>query len=163
MEQPKATKVDQDEPIRTIEVLENGNIEMDETIHSKVSMSGREFITFIRNHEEKLREIDYQLSEDYKKGLIDNKTKLESQVEKLKEHQKLVEEYLKKEYEKQQKQTSIDQLKNIVKDKEMRKNPQAVQYVSSMWNKYSTEDIDRFSEEEKKVLLDIVSKAKRNK
>ena len=87
-------------PKREYEIDKLGNVKIDEVVNSKISMAGREFITFYREHEKILAQLNVEVSEDFiakKKVEIERMTK---EVEMLKPLVKEVDDKMRVVYQK---------------------------------------------------------------
>ena len=57
---------------RKFKVNDDGSIDMVETLENRVSLTGREFITVVREHEEAIKNMRYNLSDEFKKLTLFN-------------------------------------------------------------------------------------------
>lgn len=64
-------KTDQDIPIHTYEVLENGELKIVQTITTTSFWKPRDFITLCREHEEALKNTEFHISDEYVKKMTD--------------------------------------------------------------------------------------------
>ena len=155
MQQAKPYKVEPGVPDRKYTVKPNGDVEMVETITSTVTFAGREFITFVRNHEYDVESIEKQLGEDHKKKLEENKETLKKEIIKLKPIVADAEKNLKETYEAEQKKAFISQLKTQLNAKPIKKD-----LIMAMWNSAPSEEkkqevLDELTKEEKATLLNL--------
>lgn len=157
--QAKPLSVDADVPKRTFKVEANGNVTMVEVTTTTVVFPGREFITFVRNHDNDLTSLENQLGDDHKKKLVKSKKALETEIKRLKPLADDVLKKLKETYELEQKKSFIANIKQQLNNKDTKKA-----LVAAMWNtireeKQKNEVLDELTKEEKIKLLKITNNA----
>ena len=155
----KATpfKIDNKDPVRKFEVQENGDVKLIEKTEAEVWFKAREFITFIRQHEDGIKEIGRQLGAEHKKKLEEELVKAKKAFKEVQPLQKEVEEKAKADYEKTMKENMVKTLKSELGNKELRKD-----YVLAMWNNVKEEDkkdiMKQLTSDEQKKLIKLKAK-----
>lgn len=157
--QAKPSKIDAGVPKRTYKVTETGEVEMTGTVTTKVTFPGREFITFVRTHENDMENLNMQLSEEHRKELEKNKTKLKTSIDQLIPIAKDVTVKIKENAEREQKKAFI----GIFKEQLSAKKPNNGQ-IMAMWSSLKDEQMKmdvtaELTNEEKATLLKIQNNA----
>lgn len=162
----KAYKIDKEEPIREFEMQENGDVILIETTKSKVFFSGREFITYLRAYEETKKQIEEQLSEEFKKkseeDAIKNLEEVRNVLIQITPLQKEVEEKLQKAYESQKREMTLKGLKEqlaLPKEKFNKNYYQA--FMTNVPDDVKEECILKLTDDEKSKYLKLTAKLKR--
>lgn len=155
-------KVESENPERQYEILENGDVKMNEVIRSTVYFSGREFITFIRQHEDIVEDLKQKLSDEARQENEDNlKDSLEN-LDLIKPMQEQVEAKLKEKYERDR----FDGLKNGLKSLLSAEKVNEQQLVI-LWNNFKQEEKEKLNseltKEEKEKIVLAIAKMKRKK
>jgi len=164
----KAYKIENEEPVREFDVQENGDVILTETMTSKVFFSGREFITYLRGFEETKKQIEEQLSEEFKKKSDDTANKNLEEVKKvllkILPMQPEVEDKLKEAYEKQKREITLKGLREqlaLPKDKFNKAYYQA--FITNVPEEVKEECILKLTDEEKSKFMKLTAKMKRGK
>lgn len=153
-------KVEQKEVSRKYEVKDNGDVVLTEKSTTEVTFKARQFISHVRQQEQKLEDTNNQLSKKYVDALKKYKKDVEDIIKPMKPIQEKVDKIVQAQHIEQQKQGTIKQLKHMLNQKEVNNN-----ILGAIWSqvpKEHKEDIMKAltKEEQTKVLNLKIDKMK---
>lgn len=152
-EQPKVEELSKNQEFT---LQENGDVILIEKVETKVTFKARQFISYKRQHETGIEEIKKQLSKEHLEELTKHKTKLENLLKPLIPICEKVDKIVQEKYLKQQKETTINQLKQLLNQKEKETNPQVLGVLWSQVPKEHKEEILKaLTKEEQTKLLNL--------
>jgi len=106
--------VENEKPKRNFKIEPNGDVVMTEILETKVWFDGRNFISFVRGHEEAVKKIEKDWSDETRKKAFEEKAYLESEFKRMSPMIKEVDEKVKVEYEKKKKENLFHNLNALI-------------------------------------------------
>lgn len=155
-------KLDHEKPEREFKILDNGDVEMTEIIKATALFHGREFMSFVREHEHVLENINEKLTDDFRKKLETDRDEMQGDLVLLRSLNTEVELILVKEQAKQVKKTILTNFKKTLglPMKEIKKAQ-----FSSFWENEKQEIkehiMKNITPEEKKKFMKIIAAHRR--
>jgi len=153
-------KNESDKPIHEYEVLENGDVKITQTLKSTSWWKSREFTTILREHEESLKNTEYNMSEEFQKKLVEQKADLVAEINTLKPLNEESENKADVQYKKDRLIGLTKSLKEAISTKE-----DVSGWYANVWNRTKDEIkkdvLEQLSPEEKTLYVTLKAKMKR--
>ena len=147
---------------RKFKVNDDGSIDMVETLENRVSLTGREFITVVREHEEAIKNMRYNLSDEFKKLTETEIEKVEKELVRFKEQLVIVEQKLKENNDKLIIESLATNFGTELKKKPAeRRNEDMVDTWGKMEEEKKEKVLKLLNPEIKNELLKLIAKSKR--
>lgn len=155
-QQNEVPKVNTEIKKRTFEIKDDGTVIMKEEILNEVTMSYREFLSFYRQHDDAITNIEKQLGKEHQDLLKKELEKVQSRKEELKIPLENAETKAKKHHTKLRRESLLKKVKEELQKKKEERN---VKFLNALIKNLEKEDasfiMDNLSEGEKNLLSKI--------
>jgi len=150
-EQPKVKELSKD---RKYTIKENGDVVLIENISTEVTFKARQFISYKRQYEQGISEVDNKLSKESLDALNKHKTRLIDELKPITPICEKVDKIVQEQHLKNQKETTTKQLKQMLNEKEINTN-----ILGAIWSQvpkeHKEEILKALTKDEQTKLLNI--------
>lgn len=146
-EQPKVKQLSMK---RDFKIQKNGDVILIEKVETEVTFTGRQFISYKRQHESGITDINSKLSKETLEAMKKHKTELEELLKPIVPICEKVDKIMRVQHIEQQKTQTTNQLKHMLNQKEVNTN-----MIGAIWS--------QVPEEHKKDILKALTKKERTK